>query len=383
MLHRERDYAITNATVYTRGTLLPNTTIVVEQGLITYVGNDDAAPVHGLKQFDAKGSLVGPGLVDMHLHGSGGFGAIKGTIQENLEGLALFLAEKGITSFQLALVTDLDLLAEIGMAMESSAFLSSHLLGVYLEGPFIAAEKKGGILPSGISSYDREYLKAILDIKVGGKSLVTTMTIAPELKGSEELSEILEAHKIVVAYGHSNCALGDLRPRAKNHLTHLFNAMSPIDHKRPGLAAMPFVRSFSQATYELVCDGVHVHPALIDLTISSLGTERLCLISDAMVLAGLGECEGIYLGRKIYSNGIACYYSDNDILIGSAITIHESAKRLHHEGLLGWRSFFQVTVENPLRVLSRTDRGCVEPGYKADLVMLSEEMDIQEVFKAV
>lgn len=88
------------------------------------------------------------------------------------------------------------------------------------------------------------------------------------------------------------------------------------------------------------------------------------------------------MGKHIYSNGKACYYRDNDILIGSAMLISESARNLVHKNLLDKRSFFQVASENPLRVLSQTDRGKIKPGYKADLVMLSSDMDIQEVFKA-
>jgi N-acetylglucosamine-6-phosphate deacetylase len=382
MVHYESDYAITHALAYTDGALLPDATVVVEQGIITYVGKHDQKRVHHLEQIDAKGNLVGPGLVDMHIHGCGGFDSTRGNIQENLEGMALFLAGKGITSFQLAVVMDLDLLGQIKKAMEESAFLSSYLLGVYVEGPFIAPEKKGGILPSGIRAFDREYLERILSIKYGKRPLVTSMTIAPELQGSEELTSILEQNNIVVAYGHSGCPLDALKPRDKNHLTHLFNAMSGIDHKRPGLAAMPFVREYSHATYELVCDEVHVHPSVIDLTINSLGTQRLCLISDAMSLAGMGAGEGTYLGKHIYSNGKACYYRDNDILIGSAMLISESARNLVHKSLLDKQSFFQVASENPLRVLSQTDRGKIKPGYKADLVMLSSDMDIQEVFKA-
>nr|WP_319472796.1 amidohydrolase family protein [uncultured Sphaerochaeta sp.] len=382
MVHYERDYAITHALAYTNGALLPDATIVVEQGIITYVGKHDQKRVQHLKQYDAKGNLVGPGLIDMHIHGCGGFDSTRGNIQENLEGMALFLAGKGITSFQLAVVMDLDLLGQIKKAMDTSTFLSSHLLGVYVEGPFIAPEKKGGILPSGIRAFDREYLDRILSIKCGKKPLVTSMTIAPELQGSEELSSILEQKNIVVAYGHSDCPLDALKPRDKNHLTHLFNAMSGIDHKRPGLAALPFVRDYSHATYELVCDGVHVHPSVIDLTINSLGTERLCLISDAMSLAGMGVGEGIYLGKQIYSNGKACFYSDSDILIGSAMLISDSAKNLVQKSLLDKRTFFQVASENPLRVLSQTDRGKIIPGYKADLVMLSPDMEILEVFKA-
>ena len=382
MVHHDGSYAIANALILRNDVLVPDTTIVVEQGIITYVGKHDQAMVKHLTLYDAKDRLLGPGLVDMHLHGAGGFDSTQGNIQENLEGMALFLAEKGITSFQLAVIMDMDLLVQIKKALDKSPFLASHLLGVYVEGPFIALEKKGGIAPSGISPYDRQYLSAILAIKHMNTSLVRTMTIAPELPGSEELSSILEEHNVVVAYGHSDCVLEALKPREKNHLTHLFNAMSPIDHKRPGLAAMPFVRAFNHATYELVCDGVHVHPSVIELMIQSLGTTRFCIISDAMSLAGMGPGAGLYLGKKMYSNGKACYYSDNDLLIGGATLINESARRLYTEGLLDKQSFFRVASENPLRVLSQTDRGRVQVGYKADLVVFSDDMGVEEVFKA-
>lgn len=97
----------------------------------------------------------------------------------------------------------------------------------------------------------------------------------------------------------------------------------------------------------------------------------------------MGIGEGLYLGKHIYSNGKACYYRDSDILIGSAMLISNSAQNLFHKNLLDKQSFFQVASENPLRVLSQIDRGCIKPGYKADLVMLSLDMEIQEVFKVV
>ena len=379
---KETTYAIINALVVTPSALLPDATIVVRQGKIVYVGEHENELVHDLKLYEAEGKLVGPGLIDMHIHGAGTFDSTRGNIQENLEGLALFLAQRGITSFQLAVVMDLDLLDQIKEALEKSSFLASHLIGVYVEGPFIAPEKKGGIPVSCIRAFEREYLEAILAIKYGNLSLVRTMTIAPELAGSEELSTILEEHEVVVAYGHSDCSLQALQPRKQNHITHLFNAMSPIDHRRPGLATMPFVRPFDHATYELVCDGVHVHPSVLDLTINTLGTSRLCLISDAMSLAGMGPSESRYLGKEIYSDKKGCYYKDDDILIGSATLINESAKWLYQEGLLDKQSFFKVVSENPARVLSLSDKGRIAPGYKADLVMFSEEMDILQVFKA-
>ncbi|MDD4220646.1 MAG: amidohydrolase family protein [Sphaerochaetaceae bacterium] len=382
MICRDTEYAITHAMVVTPEAVLPNATIVVRQGLILDVGTFDTSLLQDLVVFDAKGTLVGPGLIDIHIHGAGGFTSTKENLQENLEKLASFLAEKGITAFQLAVVMDMDLLIAIKEAWDNSLILASHLLGVYVEGPFIAPHKKGGIPSTCIHNYHRGYLSEILAIRHGGKPVVTTMTIAPELRGSEELTEILEDHGVVVAYGHSDCSLTTLQPRKRNHITHLFNAMSPISHKRPGLAAMPFTRDFSHATYELVCDGVHVNSSVVDLTINTLGPSRLCLISDAIHLAGLGVGNGVYIGKEIYSNGRACYYSDNDLLIGSAMLINESAKSLYQRGSLNRHSFFKVASENPAEVLSLSNRGKIAPGYKADLIMLSNQMDIVQVFKS-
>ena len=379
LTQKDTTYAIIHALVVTPETLLVDATIVVRQGKIAYVGQHKDAVTKDLKLYDAKGKLVGPGLIDMHIHGAGTFDSTRGNIQENLEGLALFLQQKGITSFQLAIVMDLDLLFQIREALEKSSFLASHLLGIYAEGPFIAPKRRGGIPLMNIRAFEREYLDAILAIEFDGVPLVHTMTIAPELAGSEELSSILKEHNVVVAYGHSDCSLESIEPREKNHITHLFNAMSPINHKQPGLAAMPFIHS---ATYELVCDGVHVHPLMLHFVINTLGTSNFCLISDAMNVAGMGPGESTYLNRDIYCDGKACYYKDNNILIGSATLISASAKRLYKEGLLDKHSFFKVASENPARVLSLCDRGKIAFGYKADLVMLSEEMNIVQVFKA-
>lgn len=382
MIHHEADYAITNALVASPDGLLFDTTIVVRGGVISSIGPYDASLLQGLAIFDAKANLVGPGLIDMHIHGCGGFDPTQGDVQASLEGMASFLAERGITAFQLATVMDMDVLNAVRQALQASPFLSSHLLGVYTEGPFIAQEKRGGIFPSSIKAYDRAYLDSILALSYANSPLVSTMTIAPELEGSEELSAVLEEHGVVVAYGHSNALLSHLQVRPKHHLTHLFNAMSPIDHKNPGLATLPFVRAYSHATYELVCDGVHVHPSVVELTLNTLGTSRLCIVSDGMNLAGLGACEGLYAGKAIYSNGKACYFKENDLLIGSATLIVETARNLYHQGLLDKLSFFKVTSENPGRVLTLSDRGRVQVGYRADLVLLSDTMDVLDVFTA-
>jgi len=382
MVFQETDYAITHALMVTPESLLPDTTIVVRNNLITYIGATVPSMLQGLIVHDAHGELVGPGLIDMHIHGCGGYDSSHSNVLESLEGMALFLVEKGITSFQLATVFDMDVLSSIQDALMSSSFLASHLIGVYVEGPFISPQKKGGIPSSTIRPYDRVFLDEMLSIKHGNAPLITTMTIAPEVNGSEELTAILEEYGVVVAYGHSNCSLETVKPLKKNHITHLFNAMSPIDHRRLGLAALPFTHSFDHATYEMICDGVHVSPSMLDLAFNMLGTSHLCLISDAMSLAGVAIRDGMYQGKEIYSDGKACYYKDDAILIGSSMLINESAKMMYERGNVDTQSFFTIASENPGRVLSLNGRGKIAIGYKADLVMLSNEMEVMKVWKA-
>ncbi len=333
------------------------------------------------KKIDGEGCILLPGFIDMHIHGAGGFYADINNLEASLEKMSLFLESRGITSFQLAMAMDFDLLENINAILHNNPVIAKHILGLYIEGPFVCREKKGGLPLSSIKDVDLRYLDRILSVRRNGKPLVTTMTVAPEIAGSEEVIRKLQENGVVAALGHSNAYYEDAMKYENLHITHLYNAMRDLDHKKAGLAALPFLSS--STTYELICDTVHVDSAMLALTLKSLGTERMALISDGMSFCGMGKGEGEYLGQSIYSDGNACYYKDNGVLVGSCKLISDTARYLYDEKLINIKGFNQITSENPARILKTDEIGKIEIGKKADLVLLdSKTLEVKRVFKA-
>lgn len=364
------EYTIVNADVVSEAGIIRSSSVYVKDGIIEEIGSSVKGEV-----IDAEGRLLGPGLIDMHIHGAGGFWCDKDELEVSLEEMSAFLESHGITTFQLASCMDTVLLERFTELLGSSPYLKKHIAGLYLEGPFINREKKGGIPSDSIADCDPEYLEKILSY-----GSVRTMTVAPELDGAYPVIRRLKEAGVVVAFGHSMATYTDVVGYLEGHITHLYNAQKGLEHKRAGLALLPFMND--KYTYELICDTVHVDSDMIDFTIRMLGCSRMCLISDGMSFCGLGEGKGKYLGRDIYSDGKACYYSDDNVLIGSGMLISDTGARLYRRGIISKEEFFRIASTNPARVLKLDDRGVIAKGKRADLVLADRDLNIVKVFKA-
>lgn len=389
MTHYKTDYAIIHAEILAGSQ--PHTIheggILVAQGKIQEIFPDSQqaaaqARQQGLEIIDAGGAWLGPGLIDMHIHGCGGRDTGEQDLQTALETMAEFLCQRGITSFQPAVFPSVETMERAQTALEASRTAAYHVASVYNEGPFIAPEKKGGLPAESLRPFTADYMAQLLSFRhpATGRPLLGTMTVAPELEGADTAWEMAKEAGARLAWGHSAAYADGLPRRQCVHLTHLFNAMNGIDHRRPGLAIVPFLRHYQDATYELIADTVHVNQLTMEFLIRSLGTERLCLISDAMAAAGMGPGESIYLGRQVVCDGRVSRYKEGNILIGSAMLIHDTGRQLVEAGLLDVADFFRIASVNPARVLGLTDRGAVEVGHRADLVLLDKELKVQAVF---
>lgn len=389
MTHHKTDYAIIHAEILAGSQ--PHTIheggILVAQGKIQEIFPDSQqaaaqARQQGLKIIDAGGAWLGPGLIDMHIHGCGGRDTGEQNLQTALETMAEFLCQRGITSFQPAVFPSVETMERAQTALEASRTAAYHVASVYNEGPFIAPEKKGGLPAESLRPFTADYMAQLLSFRhpATGRPLLGTMTVAPELEGADTAWEMAKEAGARLAWGHSAAYADGLPRRQCVHLTHLFNAMNGIDHRRPGLAIVPFLRHYQDATYELIADTVHVNQLTMEFLIRSLGTERLCLISDAMAAAGMGPGESVYLGRQVVCDGRVSRYKEGNILIGSAMLIHDTGRQLVEAGLLDVADFFRIASVNPARVLGLTDRGAVEVGHRADLVLLDKELKAQAVF---
>ncbi len=391
MIHHKTDYAIVHAEILagSQPLAIQDGGVLVAVGKIQEIFPDSnrakqVAESQGLEIMDAGGGYLGPGFIDMHIHGCGGHDTGEPDLKAALEDMTEFLCQRGITSFQPAVFPSVETMARTQAALEASPMVAYHVCSVYNEGPFIAAEKKGGLPAESLRSFTADYMEQLLSFRhpATSRPLLGTMTVAPELEGADVAWEMAQAAGARIAWGHSAAFADGLPPRAGVHLTHLFNAMNGIDHRRPGLAIVPFLQQFQDATYELIADTVHVNPLTMEFLIRSLGVERLCLISDAMAAAGTGPGESVYLGRQVVCDGRVSRYKEGNILIGSAMLIHDTGRQLVEAGLIDVEGFFRIGSVNPARVLGLADRGIIEVGRRADLVLLDRELRVQEVFVA-
>ena len=346
--------------------------LAVEDGVIVAVELDDA---------EAAGPLVGPGFVDVHVHGWGGHDAMGST--EDLDGMARALLRHGVTSFLPTAVTaSLAVLRDFAQrvrAWRPGAPLDGAMpLGFNLEGPFLAVQKKGAQNPAFIRAAE-EVAWADLEPLLDGLRI---MTVAPEQPGSLALIEWLSDRGIAASLGHSMATVHQGRAGFEaggRTTTHLFNAMIGVDHHAPGLAVAALT---DDAAYvELIADGYHVHESVWPIITRTKPADRLILVSDALSLAGTPPGPGTIGGLAVENRGDRITLAGTETLAGSVIALDSAVRNLVRSGM-PLPAAAAAASRNPLALLGVTDRGRLEVGQRADLVVLDDDLRVTRVMRA-
>lgn len=346
--------------------------IVVRGGTIDEVAVDERA--------GAGGPILTPGFVDVHVHGWGGFAAWGG--REALDGMARALLRRGVTSFLPTAVTaPLDALEqfadEVRAWSRDASPEGAEPLGFNLEGPFIAESKKGAQNPAFIqlpSGADRSRLENLLD----GLGIIT---MAPEVDGAAELIRWFAERGVAVSLGHSSATLGEATAgyaAGARTTTHLFNAMTGVDHHAPGLAVAALTDD--DVYVELIADGFHVDRSLWPIIFRTKGPDRLLAVSDAVDLAGTGDGLSRLGGLDVEVKAGQCRLVSNGQLAGSVIALDTSLRNLVLAGL-SLPDAVAAVSGNPLRLLGITDRGRIAVGLRADLVELDDDLRVRRVMR--
>jgi N-acetylglucosamine-6-phosphate deacetylase len=347
--------------------------VTIEDGLISAVDLDVGAVA-------ADAPHIAPGFVDVHVHGWGGHDAMRDT--DALDGMARALLRRGVTSFlPTAVSAPLDDLAafadRVRAWLPSAPADGAEPLGFNLEGPFLAAARRG--------AHDAAHLRApeeapasTLEPLVDGLRLTT---VAPELPGALDLIRWLGEQGVAVSVGHSAALVDEARAgyaAGASSTTHLFNAMTGVDHRSPGVAVAALLDD--TAYVELIADGVHVHPALWPLISRLKPTDRLLLVSDALAVAGTGDGPGRIGGLDVEVVGERVTLAGTDTLAGSVIALDSAVRNVVTAGL-PLPDAVAAASANPLALLGVGDRGRIAVGQRADLVELDDELRVGRVMR--
>lgn len=362
---------ITGASVFNENFDLVQTDIQIENGIITALGDlaDDSA-------VDFSELYLAPGFIDIHIHGALGADSSSGST-EQLQAISRHLASNGITAFcpttmtlpHSTLVKTFTTVSDC-IGNESGA----SIIGINMEGPYISYEKKGAQSTEHIRLPDIDEfnsLNAICPIKF--------VDVAPEIQGATEFAKkVSKACKVSAAhtaadYEQALYAFGN----GFSHATHLFNAMTPIKSREPGVPSAVF--ECENVTAEIICDGFHNHPSVIRTAFKLLGEDRTIVISDSMSAAGLGDGEYELGGQTVYVKGGKATLSDGTIA-ASTTNIFDEFKNLLRFGI-DLKTAIKACTINPAKAAGvDSEIGSIALGKRADLIAFDKDYNLKAVF---
>jgi N-acetylglucosamine-6-phosphate deacetylase len=349
-------------------------TVVIEDGLIAEVDLEAESGPH----VGGTGSYLAPGFVDIHVHGWGGHDAMDGPAA--LAGMARALLDRGVTSFLPTAVTAplpalRQFAADVRGWLPVAARDGALPLGFNLEGPFLAAARHGAHDPTLMRApgdVAADEIEPLLD----GLRLIT---IAPELPGALELTARLARRGVVVSVGHSAATFDEARAgyaAGARSTTHLFNAMTGVDHRAPGVAVAALTDD--EVNVELIADGHHVHEALWPVVMRLKPDGRLLLVSDAISPAGMGDGRSMIGGLEVDVVGGRVTLAGTTTLAGSAIALDTAVRNVVRSGL-DLPAAVAAASRNPARLLGIVDRAEIAVGQRADLVELDPDLRVGRV----
>lgn len=366
--------------------------VLLEDGRIAGLFLGNVRPEGELPTVDLRGAYLAPGFIDLHVHGGGGGDFMDGTPESFRRALCMHLRHGTTALCPTTLAATLEEIGQVfamcrQMRTAPEAARHPRILGAHLEGPYISTAMKG--------AQDAAYIRrpadgAYLDILRRADGALRIWTVAPELEGMEALEAAAREEGVILSVGHSNGRIEDVQRAVRcgyTMATHLYSSMSTIIRengmRRPGVLEGAML--MDELTAEVIADGMHLPPALLQLIVKTKGPERMVLVTDAM--RGAGMPAGIYRlgslvrGQDTISDGKIARMPDGTSFAGSVATADRLIRVMHEQaGVPLWQAVRMMT-KNPADVLGMTDIGALEPGRRADLVAFGPHCHVQMVWR--
>ncbi len=355
--------------------VVKNGKIFIRDGLISFERQENEE----YKELIFDDAVAVPGFIDTHIHGFAGFGSEDGKEQSILN-MSSSLIRYGVTTFFPTIYTDtLERIIRDEIAIEDAIGKEkgAKIGGIHIEGPFISPNKIGAQNPLGRKEPSVDVLNRILSVS----SHIKAMTMAPELKGSAEIASILLENGIIPLQGHTDATYEESLEGIHNgirHFTHLYNAMTGLVHRAPGVVGSALSGSHTSA--EIIADGLHVHPAAFKVALNAIGEDRVVSITDSLKPteqdSGTKSANGVEVEML---DGLWVTKGNTSLIQGSALNMHKAFRNL-----VSWDIPLNVasklTATNAARIYSLNDRGEISENKKADLVIMDKRnLDIKMV----
>lgn len=368
---------IINGKILTKTGIVCGKSLLFDEKIIDFVEEDKLEDLLLSCEdvIDAKGNLVSPGFIDMHVHGSGGYDVMDGT-EQALNVISSVLAQNGVTGF---LPTTMTMSAEkIYASLDNvrnhmkNKPTGAKILGAHLEGPFINKKYKGAQIEDSIIKPSFKFIENYVDV-------IKLITLAPEEDVNLDfIKETVKKTNIILSIGHSNADYEQAMESIKcgvSHATHTFNAMTPLNHRKPGIVGAIFN---SDIYCELIADGIHVHPAIFNILKRVKGTDRIILITDSMRAGCLNEGVSELGGQKVIVSNNSARLEDGT-LAGSILKLNQGIKNFMDNTNIDICEAISLVSINPARELGLDKvKGSLEVGKFADIVILDSDFNVKQ-----
>lgn len=376
-----KSFIIEAKLIFTPTACLEEACVLVDQhGTIEYVGSKSNAPQRDYERISAPDLWLSPGFIDIHNHGGIGIAfGVGDKLAEDLQTYAEWVLKSGVTGFVCSVAgatsDDLNQIIKAYVPILEKGTKGARALGLHLEGPFLNVEKKGAFNPKWLRPPVVE--ESLQYIRNGGQ-WIRQISLAPELPHALEVAREFRKAHITVALAHSNSDYETARAALMGdftHVTHIFNALSEFNHRRPG--ALGGVLTSDEITGELIADGIHVHPGAMRLLLRTLGSKRISLITDAIPGAGLPDGDYDLIGQKIIvKDGRATL--ENGTLAGSAALMNQCVRNAHQLADASVQETIRMATYNPAHVIGmQREIGLIASGRSADLILMDQNFDVK------
>ncbi|MCG9631579.1 MULTISPECIES: N-acetylglucosamine-6-phosphate deacetylase [Vibrio] len=366
-------YALSNCKIYTGSDVLTNHAVVIENDLIKQVCPVSELP-DGIEVRDLDGANLSPGFIDLQLNGCGGVMLNDEITAETMQIMHRANLKSGCTSFLPTLITssDEDMRAVIAAAREYHNQYQNQSLGLHLEGPYLNVAKKGIHSVDHIRKSDSE----MIDLICENRDLVAKVTLAPEQNDPEHIERLHKAG-VVVSIGHTNATYAEARKGFESGITfatHLFNAMTPMVGREPGVVGA--IYDTPEVYAGIIADGFHVDYANIRIA-HKIKREKLVLVTDATAPAGADMEYFIFVGKKVYYRDGKCV-DENGTLGGSALTMIEAVQNtVEHAGIALDEALRMATLYPATAMGVEGKLGRIKKGMVANLAVFDRDFNVK------